>query len=180
MEAIVTPYGKLWTGEVRPVLCLDLDGTVRYSKSGPFINSVEDIVIYSGAEAQIWEYRDEGYMIVGVSNQGGVAHGFKTLEQAEHELDATIALFARCPFHIIKQCYHDGAGLVFPYNKRSLFRKPNVGMLAQIEVELFDAGYLADWDNSIFVGDRPEDEQCAKNAGIPFQWARDFFHREAS
>jgi histidinol phosphatase-like enzyme len=27
--------------------------------------------------------------------------------------------------------------------------------------------------NSIYVGDRPEDEQAVQRAGIPFQWAGD-------
>jgi phosphoglycolate phosphatase-like HAD superfamily hydrolase len=26
----------------------------------------------------------------------------------------------------------------------------------------------------LMVGDRPEDEQCAKNANIPFMWAHDW------
>jgi phosphoglycolate phosphatase-like HAD superfamily hydrolase len=28
------------------------------------------------------------------------------------------------------------------------------------------------------VGDRDEDMECAKNAGMAFQWAWDFFNRE--
>lgn len=27
---------------------------------------------------------------------------------------------------------------------------------------------------SLMVGDRPEDEQCAKGAGLDFQWAKDW------
>lgn len=30
----------------------------------------------------------------------------------------------------------------------------------------------------MFVGDRPEDKQCAANADIVFQWACKFFDRD--
>jgi D-glycero-D-manno-heptose 1,7-bisphosphate phosphatase len=66
---------------------------------------------------------------------------------------------------------------VVPYNYRSLLRKPDIGMLALMEYELFDEGYIVDWDNSLFVGDRPEDQECAKRAGLSFHWAWDFFGR---
>ena len=181
MEAIRTDAGLLWSGHVSPALCLDLDGTIRRSKSGkPFIEGPEDIELFPDVEAKIMAYRDDGWMIFGVSNQGGVAHGFKTSEQVMAELDATIALFKENPFHIVKLCYHDAAGSVFPYNKRSLLRKPSYGMLALMEAEAFDYGYLIDWDNSLFIGDRVEDAECAVSAGIPFKTADDFFERSVA
>jgi phosphoglycolate phosphatase-like HAD superfamily hydrolase len=50
-------------------------------------------------------------------------------------------------------------------------------MLAMCEFEAFNAGLIVDWHKSLFVGDRPEDEECAKRAGIAFSWAWDFFER---
>ena len=52
-------------------------------------------------------------------------------------------------------------------------------MLVLCEVEAQDLGYIVDWDNSIFVGDRDDDEFCALNAGIEFISAEDFFERKA-
>lgn len=179
MQGVETPLGMIWNGATVPALCLDLDGTVRYSKSGEFLNGPSDVALFPGVEEKIWEWRNKGYLIFGVSNQGGVAFGYKTVRQAEAELDATLALFKKNPFHIVKQCYHHEKGKVFPYNKRSLCRKPAIGMLALMELEAFEAGYLVDWDNSLFIGDRPEDEECARSAGIRFQWAKDFFGWEA-
>jgi D-glycero-D-manno-heptose 1,7-bisphosphate phosphatase len=179
MQAIRTEAGTLWNGTVAPALVLDLDGTVRYNKNGDdFISSPDDIALFPDVEAKIWEYRDKGYLILGISNQGGVAFGYKTWQNADAELEATLSLFKANPFHLVEMCYHHEGGTKFPYNKRSLFRKPNIGMLAAMEAEAFGEGYLIDWDNSLFVGDRDEDRQCAANAGIPFQWAKDFFGRE--
>lgn len=155
--------------EVRPVLCLDADGTIRRSKSGKqFIQGPDDIELMPGIEEKIWDFRNNGYLILVVSNQGGVAHGFKSTQQAEAEMDATIKLFKKNPFHGYKQCYHMADGKEYPYNHRSLFRKPCIGMLAEFESEAWKGGFIVDWDGSLFVGDREEDKQCALNAGIPY------------
>ena len=113
-------------------------------------------------------------MILGVSNQAGVAHGFKLPMEIENEMDATLNLFDNNPFHLVKFCFHDGKGKIAPYNNRSLLRKPDIGMLAVMECEAYNEGYVIDWDKSLFVGDRPEDEACAKNAGIEFKHIDDF------
>lgn len=165
-------------GVVIPALCLDLDGTVRYSKRGEFINGPEDVALYDGVEEILWKYRDSGYLIFGITNQGGVAYGYKLRQDHDKELETMMALFERNPFHIIKACFHHPEGKVKHYAHRSLLRKPGTGMLALCEVEAWEEGYIVDWDNSLFIGDRDEDYQCAINAGIPFQWAHEFFDRE--
>lgn len=165
--------------KVAPALCLDLDGTIRYSLNGKFINKPEDIALFDGVEAALWGYRDSGFLIFGISNQGGVAFGIKSPQQEMVEIDTTISLFNRNPFHIIKCCWHHEKGKVFPFNYRSLSRKPDIGMLAECEVEAFGDGYVVDWNNSQFVGDRPEDQECANRAGIAFRWAWEFFNRPA-
>ena len=161
--------------EVKKALCLDFDGTIRRSASGAtFIRNVEDIELMPGIEKLIWAYRNMGYLILGISNQAGVAHGFKLPLEIDWEMIGTLNLFEQNPFHFVKFCYHDGAGKIEPYCHRSLLRKPSTGMLALMEDDAFDAGFVVDWDNSLFVGDRPEDEECAKNAGIPFKHIDEF------
>lgn len=171
------PRIDIRTLKIKPALCLDLDGTVRYSKSGEFIKTPDDIVLFDGVEEKLWEYRNKNYLILGISNQGSVAYGIKTFHQVNDEIEQMNTLFERNPFHLIKFCLNHEKGKVFPYNLRSLYRKPDIGMLAQCEFEAFGAGIVIDWNNSLFVGDRPEDEECAKRAGIVFQWAWQFFER---
>lgn len=170
MEQIEIDTSKNFALNVKltPALCLDLDGTVRRSKTGGFIKDEDDIELMEGIEKIIWLYRNMGYLIFGVSNQGGVAHGHKRPSHIEKEVDKTVSLFERNPFHAIKSCYHMEDGKVEPYNHRSLCRKPDIGMLAIIEHEVWKYGYMVDWDKSIMVGDRPEDEELAKNARIKF------------
>ncbi len=163
--------------QVKPALCLDFDGTIRRSKSGEtFIKNFQDIELMPNIEKLIWRYREMGYLILGISNQAGVAHGFKLPLEIENEMEATLKLFNQNPFHIVKFCYHDGKGTIEPYNHRSLLRKPDIGMLALMESEAWQNGYVVDWDKSLFVGDRPEDEECAKRAGIEFKHIDNFLN----
>jgi len=162
---------------LRPALCLDLDDTVRYSKKGDYINSPADIALFKGVEETIWGYKNEGFLICGITNQGGIAYGHKTPEDNESELEQTRKLFKKDPFDMIMSCYFMPGGKVFPYNHRSLLRKPDIGMLVQCELQAWQQGIIIDWTKSVLVGDRDTDEQCAINAGIQFSWATDFFFR---
>jgi len=161
----------------QPALCLDLDGTVRDSKKGDtFIKSKEDIMLKPFVKEVVWWYRNKGYLIFAISNQGGVAFGYKTIEQCNDELEATLELFGNPhPFHICKMCYHHPEGNKEPHCHKSLFRKPSIGMLVECETDCYSNKIIVDWKESIFVGDREEDKQCAKNAGVKFIWANKFF-----
>lgn len=165
-------------GVVKPALCLDLDGTVRYSLEGEFINHPDHVALFPDVETKLWEYRDQGYLIFGITNQGGVAFGHKSVLSHDAEIQRMFSLFDRNPFHIIKACFHHPQGAIEPYNHRSLLRKPDIGMLALCEVEAWEQeSSIVDWDNSLFVGDRAEDEECAGRAGIRFVRADEFFGR---
>jgi len=165
--------------EVKPALCLDFDGTIRYGKNGKFINHLEDIALFEDVEPILWDYREQGFLILGMTNQGGLAYGYKSLQQVQDEIDATLALFSRNPFHHVQYSVLHPEGRKTPFNLRTLLRKPEIGMLAVSEAQMFQQGIIIDWDKSIFVGDRFEDEECAQKAGIRFEWANAFFGREA-
>ena len=164
--------------EKKQILCLDLDGTVRRSKSGKtFIEGPEDIELIPGVKERVWPYKHKGWAVLGISNQAGIAFGFKTPESVAAEMARTMELMeidGDDLFHMIYISPADPRGGVEPYNWRSLGRKPEIGMLAQAELSLTGEGIYPDWDNSLFVGDRPEDEECAKRAGIPFMHIDEF------
>jgi D-glycero-D-manno-heptose 1,7-bisphosphate phosphatase len=172
------------THDVRPALVLDLDGTVRYNKDDPegFINNADQIAIFDDVAPIIKQYKDEGYLILGVSNQGGVAYGHKTARDADYELHVTERLLSRqlggpC-FDKLNCCLFMGGGKVFPFNYRSLRRKPHIGMLAVMEAELEAEGIIVNWQFSLVIGDREDDKLLAENAGVEFQHADEFFGRE--
>lgn len=75
------------------LLMLDLD-TVRKPKSGgKFIGHPQDQQIIEGADKAIAHYHREGYIIVGISNQGRVAAGHKNFSDCFLEQRYTLNLF---------------------------------------------------------------------------------------
>lgn len=160
--------------EVKPALCLDLDGTVRDSKSGKFLKDEKDIVILEGAVDQILKYKQLGFLIFGISNQGGIAYGFKSQELVDLEIQVTKQLLPEDCFDLIHYCNFHEEGKEEPWNIKSLHRKPYIGMLCLCEVDMWNTGVAVDWEVSIFVGDRPEDKFCADAAGLKFILASDW------
>jgi D-glycero-D-manno-heptose 1,7-bisphosphate phosphatase len=66
-----------------PLLCLDLDGTVRQGKDdalGRFVNGPDNVVVFPEAVEMMRRWKDAGGRIVGVSNQGGIALGIVTYQ----------------------------------------------------------------------------------------------------
>lgn len=166
------------------ILFLDLDGTVRKTKSGAtFINDPYDQELIPGVEKAIARYHD--YRIIGVTNQGGVKSGFKSLESCFQEQKITLDLIPEMA--AIFFCTDDGStfyrlskfarecGKEPLLSNRSddygNFRKPNPGMINFGKTLYTDCEYL-------MVGDRIEDQQCAQNANIPFIWAEDWLNQK--
>ncbi len=158
------------------LLLLDIDGTVRVSKSGAtFINNEDDIILNKNIKEKIKKYMNLGYEVVGVSNQAGVAHGFKTKSTVQKEMKKTGELLGKNIVFPVYICVFDEKGTHNNYAHYSLQRKPNIGMLAVIEEDYVTKRRIfPDWKNSLFVGDREEDFFCADIAGIPFQHIDDF------
>lgn len=160
--------------EVKPALVLDLDGTVRFSKSGEFISGPEDVGIFEDVAPVLKKYERKGYYIIGVTNQGGVAFGHKTADQEREERWEVNELL---PMFEYIYAAHSMPGGKPPLHMRSLFRKPAHGLLARAEYDAMKWGWLIDWDNSIVVGDSEDDRMLAASAGTMFRWADDFFGR---
>lgn len=174
------------TSEVK-LLLLDLDGTVREPILGnKFISSPRDQKLIDGVEEALSRYED--WKIVGVTNQGGVAAGHKTLDEARIEQEVTLELIPQlkciyfCPDYEGELCYKVGRGTIAGYKRSQFpnlvvsgellyqsFRKPGSGMLmlAIDQANAFSGEYL-------MVGDRPEDEAAALAANVPFIWAHDW------
>lgn len=165
------------------VLALDLDGTVRETISGKtFISEPNDQKLIDGVEDAISRYAD--WKIVGITNQGGVKAGFKTFDDCLTEQKRTLELIPR--MELLLFCVNDGESChrlrrrdsKIPAlaterksrDKQENFRKPSPGMLQFAYYYFANKGA----DEFLYVGDRTEDRDAAKNAGLPFLWAQDW------
>jgi len=155
---------------------LDLDGTVRQGKDdalGRFVNGPEDVVVFPAAVEMMRRWKAGRGRIIGVSNQGGVALGIvpyaKVAAAMRKTYEDTERLFDKIAFC----CHHPNAQ--HPEMARCWCRKPSPGLIIESALEVarqhgeFYPPYMG-----LMVGDRPEDEQCAKLAGLDFQWAIDW------
>ena len=160
--------------EKMKALLLDLDGTIRQPTSGKFIEYPNDQEPIKGAIKAIEIYHQEGWTMIGITNQGGVAAGHKSLKSAIEEQLKTLEIFPLlsyiyfCPDFEGNLCYgvsRENIDLIHVICKEFLgqFRKPNCGMISA-SLKSFDKDPI----DILMVGDREEDKLAAKNAGINF------------
>lgn len=165
--------------DFKKALFLDLDGTVRYSKGpkAPFIETVNDIVVYPEIPGILKKFKDEGWLIISISNQGGVAHGFRTIGNVIEEMNRTSELTNNL-FDYFNFCVYDPNGSVPAYKLDTPSRKPGYGMLVEAAFYFKTVANsnrcVIDFSNSLMVGDRPEDQLCAKAANVNFCDAETF------
>jgi D-glycero-D-manno-heptose 1,7-bisphosphate phosphatase len=184
------------------LLLLDKDGTLTAPKSGgAFPQHPKDQRLREGVEQALKEYAENDWTMAIVSNQGGVAAGHKTLEDAIAEMRYAMQLIY--PLLKYPQNLHF-RGLLCPdqgdtlwainafsqqgewrsYNaSESLcpgkykYRKPAPGMLLEaLDYLKFSGINIGDRpeDRILMVGDRPEDQQAAFAAGVPFLWEHEW------
>lgn len=163
------------------VLFVDVDGTLTETISGhTFKQHPQDVKVIEGADKAIAYFAQQRWKIIGVSNQGGIAKGFKSLESTIAEMEFTLNFFPGldciyfCPDFEGRECYCTERqeikqealefGQLFP-KYQGLFRKPNPGMI-KLASHTIDG--KINLEECWLIGDRPEDEQCANNAGINF------------
>src|ERR687885_1533468 len=160
------------------LLLIDMDGTLREPLSGQqYFQHPKDQRIIVGAELALRAYKDD-WIIVGITNQGGVAAGHKSIQGCIQEQQYTLELFPElreiyfCPDFEGRKCFRVTRHNVHNHSQTKWsgqYRKPRSGML-----QLAMVRHKHTPQNSLYVGDRPEDEQAAQRAGVPFQWAWDW------
>ena len=154
------------------ILFCDVDGTLTETISGkPFKQHPKDVKIIDGADKAVQHFNKLGWLIIGVSNQGGVAAEHKSLDDAIAEMAYTKLLLPElrriyfCPDYEGKQLFSDDGYEISAFSDCTgyNFRKPNPGMITHF-IKNIDQPI----DKCLMTGDRPEDEECALNAGIKF------------
>jgi D-glycero-D-manno-heptose 1,7-bisphosphate phosphatase len=160
-----------------PVLYLDLDGTVRQGKNDPlgrFVNGPEDVAVFPGAVKMMRRWKAAGGRIAGVSNQGGIALGIVTYDAVTAAMVETDRQ-AGGLFDCITVCSHHPAAAT-PREARCWCRKPSPGLIIESAFNMMRDYPGEDYPPhlGLMVGDRPEDQECARLAGLDFQWAAEW------
>lgn len=158
-----------------PVLYVDLDGTVRKGKDelGRFVNGPEDVEVFPDAVEMMRRWKAGGGRVIAVSNQGGIALGLVPYAKVAAAMRETYVQSGRLLDKICFCPHHPDAS--DPEMARCWCRKPSPGLVieAALEVAAQRREYYPPY-MGLMVGDRPEDQECARLAGLDFQWAADW------
>jgi histidinol-phosphate phosphatase family protein len=154
------------------LLLLDRDGTLNRSLGDRPPDHPGEVELLPGVARTLHHRASLGCRLVIVTNQGGVAFGYRSHHQAwtTHQavLDAlpvSVDASYLCPHH------PEGTDPIYAVPCPS--RKPAPGAVLDAL-----ARFGARPADCLFVGDRESDRQAAEAAGVPFAWPWDFFGSE--
>lgn len=151
------------SGKTKAVF-LDRDGVLNEDKG--YTYKLEDLKILPGVPEALKKLADNGFLLIVITNQSGVARGKYSMSDVyrfnDHLRDQIVEAggppideFYICPYH--------EEGTVPAYTRGDHpDRKPNTGMI-QRAVEKFGLRL----NGCYLVGDKFSDIECAVNAGIP-------------
>ena len=138
-------------------LFLDRDGVINHDP-GDYTMSLEEFIILPTVIDALKHAQDKGYLIIIITNQGGIAKDLYT-----HDTVAIIHDFLR------RTCQESGVEInhIFysphhPEFGNSLSRKPE-----RLLMERAIARYHIDPERSVMIGDRERDIQCAAQGVEP-------------
>lgn len=139
---------------------LDRDGTINIDKG--YVHRVEDLEILPGVAQALKMLRAEGFLLIVVTNQSGVARGYYPMEAVhrlhfclDRELEregAKVDGYYVCPHH--------PDGEVIEYAKVCDCRKPMSGMLFQAAKD-----HSIELSVSYMIGDKLTDVEAGTSAG---------------
>jgi D-glycero-D-manno-heptose 1,7-bisphosphate phosphatase len=135
---------------------LDRDGVVNIER-GEYTWRIEDFSITVGLIDLLQWGKSKGYLLIVISNQGGVGKGVYTMEDVEKVHNYLRSILAEKDIQLtdIYYCpHHPNAGKCF-------CRKPESIML-----EKAIARYDVDIDKSFFIGDSQRDIEAGKKVGL--------------
>ncbi len=147
-------------GPLRPAVFVDRDGVIN--GDGDYVNSEEDFAFLPGSAEAIRQLNDSGLPVIVVTNQGGVALEYTTVEELD-AIHAKMASALRSAGAHVDAIY---AALAYPEGTipelrlESPYRKPGTGMLYQAGDDL-----ALDLSRSFLIGDTTTDIAAGKNAG---------------
>ncbi|WP_316815939.1 HAD family hydrolase [Pedobacter nyackensis] len=136
---------------------LDRDGVLNH-EIYDYITKLEDFEILEYQIAPLKKLYDEGYLLIIITNQGGIAQNRYTQETLS-EMHKALGLSFEKQGAFIKHAYY------CPHHPtvsgECNCRKPKSGMLLEAI-----ATYNIDPAQSVMIGDKPRDVEAANGAGV--------------
>ena len=158
------------------LIIFDLDQTLVRPVPGVKVpNRIDQQEMIPGVVERCAELRAEGHRLAMASNQGGVALGIADFHETLDRVEDAAKKIGTGGYWIAS-LYHEKGTIRQPHNPDEgycndpFWRKPMPGMLLHLMLETRTTA-----PDTLFVGDQESDRQAAINAGVRFEWAKDFF-----
>lgn len=144
-----------------PVIFLDRDGTINNEQE--YLYKPEDLVLLPTVAAALKLFREQGYKIVVITNQAGVARGYFTEADVERLHQHLNKVLAKEQTHIdgFYYCPHHPEHGMGDYKVNCDCRKPGTGMF-----EMAAKDFKIDKNRSWMIGDKLLDVQAGKAFGL--------------
>ena len=166
-EIISTPFIRNWEDNyTNKAVFVDLDGTIRETLDGAkYPISFHNQKILPNSAEILREYKEKGYLILGISNQSGVNKG-EFIDDVNAIIEETKMMLGEDIIDDYMYCPHTMPGQI------CTCRKPQSGMGL-----FFRDKYKLNLSQCIMVGDRTTDKTFATRLGIMYYDQKQFFKR---
>lgn len=136
---------------------LDRDGVINNPKKNYYVYKPEDFSINKGVKEALKYFQQKGYLLIVISNQGGISKGKYSKQDVELVHDFMEKEFANdnIALDAVYFCPHH------PKNENCLCRKP-APLMIEKAIARFEIDPLKSW----FIGDRKTDIQAGETAGL--------------
>ena len=140
---------------------LDRDGTINVEKN--YLYKIEDFEFLPGVIDGLKKLQDNGFLLVVVTNQSGIARGYYTEEDLKKLNEWMISTLEQSGIHIsaIYYCPHHPEALNEKYRKKCDCRKPEIGLFLKAARDLD-----IDISKSYAIGDKIRDLQICSSSMI--------------
>ncbi len=136
---------------------LDRDGVINVDKG--YVHKIEDFEYLDGAIENLRKYQAQGYLLIIITNQSGIARGYFT-EGEYLQLQEWMIKNLKSKGITITACYycpHHPEALIPRYRCKCDCRKPKTGLFYKAAEE-----YHIDLDSSLVIGDNERDLSICK------------------
>ncbi|HNW57395.1 MAG TPA: HAD family hydrolase [Bacteroidales bacterium] len=142
---------------MKKALFLDRDGVINVEKN--WVYRIEDFEFTEGIFDLCKKYSENGYLIIVITNQAGIAKGFYTESDFLKLTEWMNNQFLKKGILITKvyYCPHHP-----DFTGKCTCRKPEPGMILQATKE-----FSLDISECVLIGDKESDLEAGRNAGIP-------------
>lgn len=147
--------------DTRRAAFIDRDGVINEELD--YVHRIEDFHILPGAIDGLRLLADNGFLLVVVTNQAGIAKGYYTEHDFQRLTDHMRAVFRESGVELaaVYHCAHHPAGVVPDLATDCRCRKPEPGMLLEAAGELG-----IDLARSVMIGDKVSDTQAGRAARV--------------